>query len=357
MGKPNKKLKKILLITGVTGAVYGAFRFLLPLVVPFLLSLGAAAALRPSAEWIAGRCRLRLRTGGRERSIGISVGAAGMAELLFVLAAAGACLYSAGRRLLAEALLVTEQIPVWIESLNVWLTALCRGVESALCLKAGVLVSLAQEMLRGLLEAVKAGAMPYLMANSLTVFQAGTAASVFLVILLAGTGLFLQEMDIWKNRCLSSVFREEYRLIARRLRLAANAWLKAQGIIMALTAGICTAGLWLMGNPFYLLAGVGIGLLDALPVFGTGTVLVPWALILFACGSWGRGLVLLAMYVLCCFLREILEAKLMGSRVGLSPLETLISMYVGLQLFGITGFLLGPAGLLLIGDLVKALEV
>lgn len=53
MGKPNKKLKKIFIIMGMTGAVYGSFRFLLPLVIPFLLSWGIAAALRPSA----GGCR------------------------------------------------------------------------------------------------------------------------------------------------------------------------------------------------------------------------------------------------------------------------------------------------------------
>ena len=65
---------------------------------------------------------------------------------------------------------------------------------------------------------------------------------------------------------------------------------------------------------------------------------------------------MLAIYLACYFLREILEAKLMGSRVGLSPLETLISMYVGLRLFGILGLILGPVGILLIGDLVKAWE-
>ena len=63
--------------------------------------------------------------------------------------------------------------------------------------------------------------------------------------------------------------------------------------------------------------------------------------------------VLLAVYVRCYFLRQMLEAKLMGDMVGLSPVETLISMYVGFRLFGLAGFLLGPIGLLMIGDLVE----
>ena len=169
-------------------------------------------------------------------------------------------------------------------------------------------------------------------------------------------GLCLQEMDRWKKRCAMSIYNREYALIGRRLAIVANAYLKTQGIIMMLTAAICTVGFWLLGNPYYILAGVGIGILDALPVFGTGTVLIPWAVVMFFSGRWGRGIVLLALYLICYFLREILEAKLMGDRVGLSPLETLMSMYVGLELFGIVGFLLGPVGLLLIKDLVEALE-
>lgn len=62
---------------------------------------------------------------------------------------------------------------------------------------------------------------------------------------------------------------------------------------------------------------------------------------------------MLALYLICYALREIMEAKLMGNQVGLSSLETLVSMYVGLELFGISGLLLGPVGLLLVEDLVK----
>ena len=76
MGKPEKKLKKLLLILGITGAVYGSFRFLLPPVVPFLIAWGLAGALRPSADWLSRH--LCVRIGGRERRV--PAGVAGMAE-------------------------------------------------------------------------------------------------------------------------------------------------------------------------------------------------------------------------------------------------------------------------------------
>ena len=65
---------------------------------------------------------------------------------------------------------------------------------------------------------------------------------------------------------------------------------------------------------------------------------------------------ILGLHLSCYFLREYTEARLMGKKVGLSALETLVAMYVGLKLFGLLGFLLGPVGLLIIRDLVEEYE-
>ncbi len=164
MGKPEKKLKKILLILGITSAVYGSFRFLLPLVVPFLLAWGLAVLLRPSAAWIAGHCRVRIPCGriyrwgrgarsGRtesahtERYLGIPIGVAGVLELLLITAVVAAGLYLGGRKLCLEASLLISRIPGWIGALDAWLTAVCHNVEDIFCLKANVLVVLMRVML------------------------------------------------------------------------------------------------------------------------------------------------------------------------------------------------------------------
>ena len=353
MGKPEKKLKKILLILGITSAVYGSFRFLLPLVIPFLLAAVLAVLLRPSALWIAKHLRVRIP---HEKYIGLPVGVAGVLELLVIAVVISVCIYLGGKKLCMEASLFISRVPEWIELLDLWLTSVCHDIENVFCLKADVLVVLIREMLQGLMRSIKSAAMPYLMVNSVSVVKWGIGITVMSVVVLVSVGLCLQEMDKWKKRCVMSIYSREYALIGRRLAIVANAYLKTQGIIMLLTASICTTAFWLLGNPYYILLGVGIGLLDALPVFGTGTVLIPWAAVLFFGRQWGEGAALITLYVICYFLREILEAKLMGDQVGLSPLETLIAMYVGLELFGIVGFLLGPIGLLLIEDLVEALE-
>lgn len=102
--------------------------------------------------------------------------------------------------------------------------------------------------------------------------------------------------------------------------------------------------------------GCGIGILDALPVLGAGTVLIPWGVALLFQKAWKKAAVIFGIYVVCYFLRQISEARLMGKQVGLSPLGSLVSMYVGLKLFGLSGLILGPVGVLLIGDLVRMYE-
>lgn len=327
--------------------MYGVFKFLLPLIIPFLIAWAAALILRPSARWISSRCRIEI--GGKSHRL--PVGMVGMIELIVLLVLLFIGLYAGGRKLCVELSMFSNRLPVWIGRLDVWLTGLCHSLEDGLCLTPDCLVILVREMLRGLLDTLQQAAMPYVMANSVAVFCWGMEIIVVTVVTLVAVGLALQEMDEWSRRCRISLFREEYARIGRRLLIVANAYLKTQGIIMVLTTMICTLGLWVMGNAYYLLAGIGIGILDALPVFGTGTVLIPWAILFFFGKQWGKGLLLLGLYLICYFLREILEAKMMGDRVGLSPLENLISMYVGLQLFGIAGLLLGPLGILLVRDL------
>lgn len=352
MGKPGKKLKKILLIMGITGAVYGAFRYLLPLVIPFLFAWAGAALLRPSAKWLAGRCRIKI--GGRYR--GVPIGVIGAAEMFVLLLVFGAGIYVAGKRLCSEAALLMDRIPFWVARLDRSLTGLCHQMEDFLCLRPNMLVILMREMLRGMMKAGKDAAMPYLMVNSMSIFQIGLQIAVVSVILVVSAALCLQEGERWRDRCRNSLFSQEFSMVAARLTQVTNAYVKTQGSIMVLTTVICTAGFWLLGNPYYILAGVGVGILDALPVFGTGTVLIPWAAVQLIGRNWRYGGTLLVIYLICYFLREILEARMMGNRVGLSSLETLMAMYAGLQLFGLWGFFLGPVGLLLIEDLVHLAE-
>lgn len=352
MVKPSKKLKKIFLITGITGSVYVGFQYLLPLVIPFLAAYMMALILRPSARWISRR--LTVSFGGKQ--LRLPVGAAGAAELAVLAAGVGGLAYWGLRKLGQEAVMISERLPGWIGALDVWLTGKCHSVEEFFSLRPDCLVAAVREMLMGLTETLKQAAMPFLMENSMAFLEWTIELLVVWVLFFLATILTLEEMDDLRRRRDNSIFRREYALIGNRLAAAGKAYLKTQGCTLALTIAVCSAGLWLLGSPYYIILGILIGFLDALPVIGTGTVLLPWALVLAAGGQWGRAAGLAVLYLVCYFLREFLEARIMGNEIGLTPLESLAAIYVGWQLFGFLGFILGPVGLILIEDLVDAAE-
>lgn len=141
--------------------------------------------------------------------------------------------------------------------------------------------------------------------------------------------------------------------LAKDLSVAGGDYLKAQGQIMLIETAICVVSLWIVGNPYALLVGIVIGICDALPFIGTSLIFLPWAAIMFFQRRFVLGLYYLFLAGLTSLLRQFLEPKLIGQRVGANPLIVLISIYLGLQIYGIWGVLLGPASAFLIWEIYR----
>ena len=156
MGKPGKKLKKIFLILGITGAVYGGFKYLLPLVVPFLCAYLAAMWMGPSVRYF--ERRLTIRLGGKERRIPAAV--IGGVELLFMGAVLGWLFYLGSSRLLAQARLFMVRLPEWLSEADRVLTGLFLSLEEKMGLMPESLVGLARELVRDASEAVRQASLP-----------------------------------------------------------------------------------------------------------------------------------------------------------------------------------------------------
>ena len=349
MADPGRKLKKIWLLCGITGAVYLVFRYLLPLVVPFLLAYGTALCLRPSVRFF----EYRLRWGIRGKRCQVPVILIGTVELVILLMSMVTGIYLVLRKVFEQLDRFWRMFPSWLSRLDGILTKLCRDTERIFGLKEDSLVNVAADMVTELGEAVKGATMPAIMNNSVAVIKSLVGILIFFVLFFIATLLFLQETEEIREKKSESLFHKEFAMIGRRLAVVGNAWLKTQIMILAVTSVLCVMGLLLIRNPYSLLLGIGIGLTDALPFLGSGVILIPWGGFLLIRGEWMNGAILLGLYVVCYFVRQFMETKIMGDKMGLSALETLISMYVGLQLFGFPGVLLGPVGLLVIMDLLN----
>lgn len=349
MPKLTKKQRKAGLTAAVTLAVYVGFRFLLPLVLPFVLSYVIALCLHPSAVWLERRLRFSLF--GKKWAV--PIGLIGAFELLLCMAVLCLVCYLGGLCLLREMQDLTKAVPEWLKELEQRLMELCRTTEGLCHLDEGVFALWVREWFREAESGIKKAWMPDLLFHSIGAVGFLLKAAIFSVVLLLAVILSLQEMEELRSRSYASLYHREIFLLGRRLCQTGSAWLKTQAVILVFNSGLCVFTLACMGNPYAVLAGIGIGLLDALPVFGAGAVLLPWSFVLFLKQQWGRAVLILGLDLICYFFREFTEARLMGKKVGLSALETLVSIYAGLKLFGCLGFLLGPIGLLMIRDFVE----
>lgn len=155
--------------------------------------------------------------------------------------------------------------------------------------------------------------------------------------------LMHQLPESWIDRILN---------IKKDLFNAIFGYIKAALIIMTITFTELLIGLSIIGVEYALLLAFLIAIIDALPVLGTGGVLIPWSLYSFVTGDIRMGIYVIVLYVVVLVIRQIVEPKVVGHQIGVYPLLTLLAMYIGLKLIGFIGLILGPITFLLIRNIL-----
>ena len=144
------------------------------------------------------------------------------------------------------------------------------------------------------------------------------------------------------RRHVPKSWQEKLSFARTHLSSTLGAWLRAQGKLMGVTFLILTAGFLLLGVDYALLLALLTTVIDALPVFGTGTVLLPWSLLEFVRGNAQRGVGFLLLYAAAALTRQALEPRLLGGQIGLPPAVTLAALYVGYRVMGVAGMIVFP---------------
>lgn len=165
------------------------------------------------------------------------------------------------------------------------------------------------------------------------------------VVVIISTYYFA--VDRVKVNCFFlSLFPQWVRPLLKRTRdlLAETVgqYLRAYGILFFITFGELLLAFMIMRVEYSFVIALLIAILDILPVFGAGAVLIPWGIISTVAGDYGRGIGLLVTYAVITVIRQIVEPKIVGKFIGLSPLASLASMYIGLKLMGVAGIFLFP---------------
>lgn len=338
------KGKRFLKLVGIIGGVYLAIRYILPLIVPFLLAALLAKCIWHPVRFLHEKWRVPETAG--------AVGTLLVTGILFCGA-----FYWVGSRLLVQLQSFAGQVPMFLGQLRQAVSGTCSDVEEALSLRPGCIMEQLVIMAQRAWSSIQEEAGMYLTKQLLPMASWFLEAGTLMIIVIVAAVYWIKEREEIKSYGELSMFRREIRLVLGHCSRVGGAYLKVELLIMVITAVLCVLGLAVLGNRYALLAGVCIGLLDALPFVGTGTVFFPWILYEVLQNDLFMALGLLVIYLVCYFVREVMESRMLGERIGITALETMASMYIGWQLFGLWGLFLGPVAWILIKEIDKYYNV
>lgn len=182
--------------------------------------------------------------------------------------------------------------------------------------------------------------------------------SVFASIL---TAFFLLKDDSFIRLSLLKFFGEKMCLRFSAIRNSfldvTVSYIKAQLIVGSIIFAVLLAGFYYLKIDYAVLLAFFTAVIDAVPILGTGTVLIPLSLINFFSGNITSGWGLLILYGLAILTRQLCEPKIIGNKLGIHPLLTVFALYTGMKLFGFLGLILGPISAIFIKNLLSAKEL
>ena len=175
---------------------------------------------------------------------------------------------------------------------------------------------------------------------------------VNMVIIILSSYLFLADRESimrWLKEHLPAFVFRYIEYMKRDAKGLIGGYFLAQFRIMCVVALILAAGFLVLGVRYGVLLAFLTAILDFLPIFGTGTVLFPWAVVKLFAGEYAYATGLILLYILTQVVRQIIQPKIVGESMGLPPLKTLFLLYLGFKLRGLTGMILAvPVGLVFI---------
>lgn len=173
-----------------------------------------------------------------------------------------------------------------------------------------------------------------------------------IIITILATYFFIAERDKmaeFSNRMLPESIKQGYKLVVDNFRDAVGGYFKAQFKIMIVLLFIMFIAFEIMSVEFSFLLALGIAFLDFLPVFGTGAILGPWAIIEIISGNYIRAVFVIIIYLVCLLVKQVLQPKMVGDSIGISPFTTLVFMFIGYRISGVFGLIIGiPIGMVLV---------
>lgn len=319
-------------------ALYLSFRYLLPLFLPFILAYACAVCLHPCVLWLREKTHLP-KTICAMIPIILFLG--------FLIIVLGYIL----RQCYIELCYLLRNWNFYEHMLNSHLTRFCCSIEKTFSFRNGSITYLVENGISDFFQRTSEKIIPAVMNFSIPTMVSLVEILGALLIFILSTFFLTKDLELFRYKKNSHLFSKEMNLVTGKLRIILTAYFKAQLIIMLFTSLIMFIGLSLCHNSYALLCSIIVGFLDALPMIGCGAILIPWALIMLLMSEYFYAVMLVILFIICYLVRQYLEPKIIGNKIGIHPVESLLSLYIGYRLFGLAGFILGPIGYLLLKEI------
>lgn len=174
---------------------------------------------------------------------------------------------------------------------------------------------------------------------------------IFTVVISILTAMNYHQVGNFVRTLIPKKYAKKIFGLQQFLRDTVLQYLKAYTMIMAITFVELCIGLWLLRFEYVFPVAATIAMVDLLPLIGSGSIIVPWGIVLLASGDMVGGIGLLLLFGVIAVVRNIIEPRIVGQQIGLHPIATITAMYAGLKIAGFGGMLVAPVIILLIRHL------
>lgn len=326
--------KKILIVLGVIVGIYLFFRLrILRLFAPFIVAWIFSCILNPFVTWAHKKIKLH-------RGVGTII------SMLTILSALVSTIFWLTKKLCLQVIGLARDLPDYsnniIDAFNLFEE------------KLSAIFRLAPEM--GALSNIDAVIAQFLkslssLLTSLIPNVYGAVAAVpdvviFIIITLLSTFFMTKDHYYIKGFVkaqLSDTIIDKVVVMQEGLVQAIGGYVKTQCILMSITFTICLVGLFILRQPYTLLLALVIAVIDALPVFGSGAILLPWGFYNIIVGNYSLGLGLIIIYGIIFVMRQTMEPRILANQIGVYALVTIMAVYIGYKIIGVLGLIIGPA--------------
>ena len=335
-------IKNILKLTGIiVGTLAGLYLLvrLFYFVAPFIVAFLIASVSEPLVGWLS-----------KKRKVTISRPLAALIATILSVLLVALMLFLLGNIFISQARDMINELPKMIPDLQKNLTALVAEINERLSILPDQYIQWLEDVIAEL------GTILSSYTGNLALFVFDSASSIFglflfVVLAVLSTYFFSKDYQILRSELsdqLPDSWKKQVQIIRRDVLAALIGYLKATLIFMVVTFIQLIIGFSVMRVPYAFIFAAVIALFDALPALGTGLFLIPWAVYAFFTGDHQLAIGLIILNVVVVAVRQIISPKIFGEQFGIHPISTMVFMYVGLKLLGVTGLILGPVILLIL---------